>query len=409
MADRNPRLLVVALLIAVTPLAGFAQSPPLPALPVQVQSAPPDIPPVGIGQPQQSQPPLSPPIGPLPPQGGYGGPPSTFIPSGPQPPLSPPIGSPPPPGFNVVAPPPPIYSVPGQPPAVGIGIGLPPPVIPPGPLFIQGQPPRQPQIEDGTPFIGLQVDGVVPVITDHLQITFPRNDGTAITVQPAANSLTWTISPKVELGWHLPECGGDFVLSYRYIATDGTGLIANPAGDFNIKSELNVNLFDLDYVSPPDEFAPGWDVRYRLGARVAAAFYETTASGATRIDQASNNFIGVGPHGGLEFRWVTPLTAFSLFARADGTILVGQVTQKYYETIDQDPNSPMSGNIKINRTNSVPTFSASTGLNYTPPAAKFLHFAIGYQWERWWRLGDVNGANLDLTTNSVFLRGEFDF
>ena len=140
-------------------------------------------------------------------------------------------------------------------------------------------------------------------------------------------------------------------------------------------------LSNFDYVSVPDEFAPRWDVRWRLGARVVAAYYDTTATGTALTQQASNNFVGTGPKGGLEARWTTPLPAFAFFARVDASVLVGQLTQKYYETVNNDPYNPLSGNIKYNTTASVPTFSGSAGLNYTPPALTYLHFAIGYQWE----------------------------
>ena len=373
MADRNSKLLVVALLLATLPVVARGQTPPLPALPVQVQSAPPDLPPVTIGSPQAPQPPLPPPAGP-PPSPAFG------------------IGvNPPPPGF-------------------GIGVNPAPPIIPPGPLFIQGQPPTTPGLFDGIPFVGVQFDFVKPVATEHLQGTFPLNNGTAITLQPPSHSLDWTVSPKLELGWHMPENRGDIVVSYRFLATDGNGAFTNPAGDFGVKSRLDINLFDVDYVSFPEEFAPRWFVRYRLGARVTATYYDTTASGALLTEKVSNNFIGAGPKGGLEVsRQIGLLPAFSLFARADAAVMVGQITQKFYETIDNDPSNPLSGTIKTNRTQSVPTFSLSAGVNYTPPAADYLHFSLGYEWERWWSLGRSGDARLDLTTNSFFIRGQFDF
>jgi Legionella pneumophila major outer membrane protein precursor len=387
MVQRISGLLLAALLTALPQLA-WGQSAPLPALPVQVPSAPPDspLPPVVIGTPQSPPSPIGPPPGPPgPPPGPFGPPPG-----------------PPPSAFGIGVNPPP--------PSAGIGASPPPPVIPPGPLFIQGQPPACPGLFDGTPFIGLQLDFLKSVATDNLQITFPRNDGTAITVHPPSHSLDWTISPELEFGWHLCQNNGDVEIGYRFLATDGSGTLSDAAGAFDVKSRLNINLVDMNYASFPDEFAPHWFVRWRLGARVADAYYDTTSTGAMFTDQASNNFVGAGPLGGIEvWRQLAVLPAFSLFARADGTVMVGLLTQKYYETFEDDPASPLSGTIKTRVTQSVPTLNLSLGVNYTPPAANYLHFSLGVEWERWWSLGRSYDARLDLNTSSVFLRGQYDF
>jgi Legionella pneumophila major outer membrane protein precursor len=360
MADRKVRLLVVALLTVLLPSAAQAQvlqAQPVPQLPQAPRPDTPGLPGVGLGAPQPAQP-FPAPVSPPPMVGGVG-----------------------------VCPPPPCQ-----------------PFLPPQP----GMP--GPGLVDGSFFVGLQFDILFPDVHNGLQGTFLLNNGTGITLTVPSQSLSWTVSPKLELGWHLPQGGGDVILSYRFFASEGNGFVSNGIDDFNVKSRLNVNIFDLDYFSYPEEIAPRWFARWGLGARVAAAYYDTEAIGAALATKASNDFLGVGPMGSLEIaRQIELLPAFSVFARADASLLVGQITQKYYETVASDPTNPLSGSVRFERTQSVPTLSLIAGLRYDPPAVKELHFSIGYQWEQWWSLGREQDARLDLTTNSFFLRGQYDF
>jgi hypothetical protein len=51
-----------------------------------------------------------------------------------------------------------------------------------------------------------------------------------------------------------------------------------------------------------------------------------------------------------------------------------------------------------------------TGVSYSPPSqARWLRFTLGYQFEQWWDLGNVNGSHADLTYQGLIFRGEFTF
>jgi hypothetical protein len=219
------------------------------------------------------------------------------------------------------------------------------------------------------------------------------------------------VSPRLEVGVRLPDNAGEFVLGYRFFAPEGTGTLATNPGPFAIKSRLSANVFDLDYRSMHTEFAPRWDFQWLLGARVAAVYYDTTSANSQLFtDRASNYFVGVGPHGGFEVqRQFGFLPAFSLFGRLDGGVLVGQARQRYNETFPDSPANPMTAMTEMKRTTSVPFLSLQAGLNYNPPGMAYLHFSAGYQYEAWWALGQIGGARLDLTTQGVFVRAEFDF
>ena len=49
------------------------------------------------------------------------------------------------------------------------------------------------------------------------------------------------------------------------------------------------------------------------------------------------------------------------------------------------------------------------GFSYTPAQLEFLHFTMGYEFERWWDLARLGSSTGDLSDQGVFLRAEFDY
>ena len=43
------------------------------------------------------------------------------------------------------------------------------------------------------------------------------------------------------------------------------------------------------------------------------------------------------------------------------------------------------------------------------PSGRWLRFDFGYEFEQWWRVGEVNDSHATLTMQGLFLRGQFDF
>jgi len=382
MADTLRGLLVAAVLVVLLPAGSVrAQNPPLPAAPVPL--APQDPPATGaiiIGAPQPvtGPPPVPPPA-----------------PANPTP-----YPAPPPPPPPLAPPPPPFQAPPLTPP-------------PAGPLFTL-PPGNAAVLIDGTYFLGIEFQYLNAHVSNNLNALALNGKGQLVQVQPPSTSLDWALSPRIVAGIRLPDNGGEIVLGYRFIATEGQSTTTVGGDTVGVKCRLNANLFDLDYESMRTEFAPRWDFLYRLGARVATVYYDTTAidphKSPIETDTANNYFVGAGPTGGFEVqRQFGFLPAFALFGRADASVLIGQVRQHYGISFSDGLTDMNTAMMQINRTESVPVASLQAGLNYNPPGLNYLHFSAGYQFERWWSLGRVGNARLDLTTQGGFIRGEFDF
>jgi hypothetical protein len=325
------------------------------------QPAPPDA---ALGMPQPINPaPLTPPPDPL-----LGSPPPVSPPAIPFPP--PPrhpgdiIGGPPAPFCEeVIHPPPPDYLLPAE------------------PLFY---------------FTG-ELGFVAPVVKNELAGVVTRPNGSMVLVAPPRAELDKTISPYFAIGYEIPEGEGSFELGYRFLITDGTN-------EFS-KSRLDMHVIDFDYVSPRLRPLPRWEFNWFLGARLATSYYDTTFPTPTFIHQASNHFLGGGVHLGLEVeREIEPFPAWALFGRVEGSAVVGRTRQTY-----TDVSALGTSELFLRESQTIPVFRVEGGIRYRPPAFQQLRFMVGYQFERWWNLGHIGGADLDLTTQGVFLRAEIRY
>jgi hypothetical protein len=277
-------------------------------------------------------------------------------------------------------------------------IFVPPAQLPPGAFWV-----------DGHFYTSVQVDAVQPSVSHHLQAYVPLNDGATALLTVPNQGLGWTISPRIDIGLRLPSNGSEVAFGYRFLIADGTGTTATTAGPASLKSQLDINQFDLYYGSGLGKLAPDLTLKWRAGMRVALAYYETQATSIALAQKASTYFVGAGPEGGIELTQHLPfLPDLSLFARADGAVLVGELKQSYTQFAPLTPNYPLDGGLTARGTQSVPVAAVQGGLNYVVPGTT-LKFTLGYTLEQWWSLGRLNSARLDLTNQSVFLRGEVEF
>ena len=191
----------------------------------------------------------------------------------------------------------------------------------------------------------------------------------------------------------------------------GTSTAPRTSATLNFRSRLDLNQFDFDYVAAPYSPAPFWDLRGRIGIRLADVFYDSTAQLTGLAERhTSNNFIGAGPHFGLDaerrFKVVDGLAAFG---RLDGAVLVGQVHQRFHEGFLLDDGTTFAGDDTRQGTQSVPVLTLQAGLAYTPPRMDYIHFTFGYQFEDWWNVGRLDGSQGSLSDQGIFFRSEFDF
>ncbi|HWG47754.1 MAG TPA: Lpg1974 family pore-forming outer membrane protein [Gemmataceae bacterium] len=305
---------------------------------------------------------------------------------------------------------------------------LPPPPVPPPPSPPQASP-FAPAGAVATPTDGWDLFGLssvplalfanveVDILKPHLKaaLTHPAMfpGGGESTVQPPTSSLNWTAAPRFEIGWYIPEALGLFAFNYRGFAasgqSDATSLDGTP---FTLRSRLDVNQIGFDFGTLPYSFAPHWDISGRIGVALADVYFDNRAVSAPQTLQASNNFYGAGPHGRIDVRrHIGLLPGLDLFGRADLSVLVGQIQQRFREGDAQFDGSTINGNFMERRTQTVPVFNLQAGLSYTPPSLSNWRFSTGYEFEQWWSVGQMSGADSrgQFYTNGVFLRAAVNF
>jgi hypothetical protein len=227
---------------------------------------------------------------------------------------------------------------------------------------------------------------------------------------PSAD-LDWTGSPRVELGYRLPDSMGELLAAYRSVVSEGTESLGRYdfLGPGFVRSRLNVNEIDLDYHSGPFTVAPYWDLSWRLGVRIATAYWDTRARGRFLEQRVSNNFVGAGPHLGLEAsRQLDLVPGLALFGRIEAAFVVGGIDQNF-EEVQRLGGTTFGGATHVEASRTVPMLNLLAGITYTPPQSRWLRFAFGYQFEQWWGVGDAGASGADLSIQGLFFRGEFNF
>jgi hypothetical protein len=379
------RLLVGVAVLAVAAGTSLAQTGTLPSAPVPVvvpyqpgQPPPPPLPFDGRTQSWQMPAP-----GGSPPVGGIGAPLQLGAPQSglaPLPPLPPPPPSPP-------LPPPP-------PPNLWAG--------PAGWNPVHPEPPGW--------FLDASIDILGPAVGNRLTGTVPLPSGGTATVALPGARLDWTAMPSFDIGYRLPDGVGAFTLGYRFLASEGKEFPLGPDGTDELRSRLNINIFDLDYRTTIFEPLPRLQVQGIIGARLGTSFYDTQLSGAATDTHETNYYVAAGPHAAIDLNRRIPLVpGLALVAKIDGAILVGDDEQRFSTTTFDAFGNGTSSELTYRHTVTSEMLAIEAGLSYRFPDLDCLRLSTGYRYEQWWDMGRSNGSATDLTTNGFFLRLEYGF
>jgi hypothetical protein len=319
-------------------------------------------------------------------------PPPTPVPVIPPTATTPPIPVPPPP------PPPPAW-VPADP--VGPVPVLPPVAIIPAPRSL---------VPGGAGFIaGLEIDVLGPALHGNLNGVVSVA-GLPVPVSLPMSGLDWTGSPKVEIGYRLADNLGALSASYRSIVSSGSDNITgfDPSGLADLRTRLNANIVDLDYIGPHECLAPLWELDWRAGIRIAAIYYDTRATGFFVEGRTSNNFVGAGPHVGAEVARSLELPGLAWFVGLDGALVFAGTDQNFEQIFLLPDGTRVGGAAHTSGGTTAPVLTYRTGVSYTPPAGalRWTRFSFGYQFEQWWNIGRSQG---DLNVQGLFFRAEFKF
>jgi hypothetical protein len=261
-------------------------------------------------------------------------------------------------------------------------------------------------------FFDVEVDILKPSVKNQLSATATFPDGTTTLVSVPQSNLDWTAGPHFEVGYHLADGLGDLLLGYRFLVSEGREDKEAAFGPASIKSRLDINEFNLDYATATYSPLPRYDLKFRLGLRLADVYLDSQAVGALETQQASNYYVGAGPAATIDFeRRFRELPDLGLYARLDGAVLTGQARQKYRDSLSDGMGGTSDAFFEQQKTQTSEVLTLQAGFIYHPFGIgnDRLRFTGGYQYEHWWGIGKINGTDAEISAQGIFLRGEYDF
>jgi hypothetical protein len=271
-------------------------------------------------------------------------------------------------------------------------------------------------------FTAVEIGIVLPHVRNGLIDTVQVDGRPPDVVHLESALLDWTGAPRFEVGYRLPTGFGEVALAYRFIVSEGSGMIAGPDASAMLHSRLDLNTADLDYASREFSLWPHCDMKWRFGIRVADIFFDSravepfdaaAAGSGIQETRLSNNFIGIGPHTGLELAQKFPSCGLALVAQIDGGTLLGQLRQGFFEgaTATDANGLPMTGLTRRSNPQDVPMVTGFVGLRWLPAGGPRVHVDAGYQYEYWWNVGrlSTSGSRAELSDQGAVLRAEFNF
>jgi hypothetical protein len=263
-------------------------------------------------------------------------------------------------------------------------------------------------------FGALELDLLAPHIKNRLQAPLQLDGFEPNLVHLPTAPLEWTGSPQIDLGYRFWEGLGELMVSYRLLVTDGWQGLAGfdiDGGDGILRSRLSVNSFDFDYASREYSLDPHWDMKWRAGVRLATVYFDSCAEAFFLAQKTSNHFIGAGPHVGLDLWRSFNAPGLGIFTRLDAAELLGEVSQRFSESIaNEDGKIIASDGLHVTSTQGIPVLSFQVGLGWVSCwHHHWSRLAIGYEFERWWQIGNAGDSSAELTDQGVFFRAEFQF
>jgi hypothetical protein len=254
----------------------------------------------------------------------------------------------------------------------------------------------------------VEVDPAWVHVDSHLSQRVTIGNGTDLVHLPT-NNLRTTVTPRFELGYRFDQASGEFLASYRFVETTGSDTIASFGPDGapgSVHSRFDLNVLDLDYASRelPFAMAPGWDMKWLAGVRLASLYFDSQGSAPGFSQRETNHFGGAGPHAGVQLWRRLGESGLSLFGRLDFAFLTGRVRQSYTETVGAS-----AGETDVSQIQGAPILAVQAGLAWTPSGIDHLRLAAGYTFEDWWNIGLVDQSRAQAIVQGIFIRGEWRY
>jgi hypothetical protein len=257
-------------------------------------------------------------------------------------------------------------------------------------------------------FGSIDLSLLAPHVTNH-QRSSVNVAGFVDSAHLPGGPLDWTVSPTFSLGYRL-NSGLAIEATYQNVSSEGRFWLWNfdPSGRVPMWSCFNLDRVDLDITGIRTPLTTPWEFRWRAGARIAAAYFNTRAEGDIIEQRITNRFVGAGPHVGLEAWRVLPVHGLFLFGKLDGAFLVGGARQRFEESLLFTDGSIQSGTTQLNSVATPWTYRVEVGLCLAPPSVPWLRVTGAYQYEQWWGFGN-GSSQTHLILQGPILRGEFNY
>jgi hypothetical protein len=239
--------------------------------------------------------------------------------------------------------------------------------------------------------------------------------GKRVLVAPGTAEQSWTVAPRIEVGYRLPSGFGGFSFSDRFFNTSGTGPFTGPAGLTTRTSRLGVNYSDWDYINR--EYTPwaNWGMEWRAGIRLAETWIDSrvdepfarAAAGSGVYAAGFNNYtVGAGPHFGVGLDRKDPKSGLSFVVKLDIANTFTRVKSRFFaSTTALTPSGqPVRGSFSQDFWQQVPILNYQVGLGWQPPQYPNVRVFVGYVYEFWWQVA----SNTNLTPLNGGTRGFFD-
>jgi hypothetical protein len=288
-----------------------------------------------------------------------------------------------------------------------LGEDVPPPF--PGP----GAPQPQPLVVGPDCYASADLGVLFPHLSSLLTAPVVLGDtGTTATVALRNARLHMAPSTQVEFG--APWFGQDFgtlVFGYRLLAADGHDAFAGAGSDpVALRSRLNLQTFSIDYARNNWALDRDTTLDWEVGVQACVVFLDTEAQQPLTYQQATNYFVGAGPHVALllDRRLSENL---SIFGRFDAAVLVGYNTNQQFLYVTTDPitGERHTGMADREQSNGGPLLAVQLGVTWTPSRVPGCCLRAGYQFEQWYGLGRVQASRGDLNAHGFFFHLEHSF
>jgi hypothetical protein len=293
----------------------------------------------------------------------------------------------------------------------------------PGPYFEADPRLDPPPLPPPGWFAGLDLGIVGPHVKNRLTDFVTIDGRPPDTVHLPTAPLDWTVAPRVELGYRLLSGFGGFALAYRFFGTDGSESVLGPDGPANLRSRLDVNVVDWDYVSWEMSLWPNWGMKWWFGLRMANVYFDSqqnesfaaaAAGSGVFATRTTDHYLGWGPHYGLELTRQWDGTGLALVYRADGATLLGRTQQNFLEesTLLGPDGQLLSGKAHESNPQTVPIAYLFLSVRWQPPRFPNLNVSAGYEYEYWWNVARISTTTFsrgELSDQGVLLRAEFNY